>query len=104
MQERIQLAMQGTGIPNDSYLGSKPFPAEPKGTNYKERRTEISLTELAMPQIIQFCQQLEDPERGLTVRDLDLKASKSLKSSQSDLWDVTITLSQLIYSMSSASL
>ena len=82
-----------------------PQEAQQKGTtNYRERRTEIKLVDLTMSQIIRFCQQLEDPEKGLAVRDLDMKASKSSKSSASDLWDVTVMLSQLIYSVQSAPL
>jgi hypothetical protein len=104
MKQRIEQAMKGSAISSDKKVSDIPLQLSPKGNNYKERRTEIKMVELSMPQIIQFCQQLEDPEKGLTVRDLDLKASKPTTSSPSDLWDATITLSQLIYSAPGTSL
>ena len=99
--ERIEQAMQFAGITSDKFVQNIPGGAAPKGnTNYKERLTEIKLKELTMPQIVQFCQQLEAPEKGLTVRDLDLRASIPVVGSDADLWEATIQLSQLIYSES----
>ncbi len=105
LQVRVQLAMAEAGIPSEKKESSIPSEASQKGTSsYKERTTEIKLNDVTMQQIILFCQHLEDPEKGLTVRYLSMKASKAFSSAASDQWNVIITLSQLIYSVQSAPL
>jgi len=101
MIERVEFAMQAAEIPSASKLSSIPQEPIQKGTtNYKERLTEIKLDPVSMQQVVRFCLQLEDPAEGLTVRDLEMHASKRTSDSAIDLWEVSITLSQLIYSVS----
>ncbi len=103
--ERIQQAMGEAGIPLEKKKSDTPGEPVRKGTtSYLERSTVIILKDLSMQQIVQFCQQLEDPDKGLKVRDLAINASMTSKSSPVELWDVTVTLSQLIYSEPTAPL
>ncbi len=97
MTNRVERAMKEAGItsttreiqPGDAFQREK--------TNYKERSTTIKLSNISMQQVVQVCEHLEDPNEGLTVRDLVLTANLNSTNSAVDLWEVTITLSQLIY-------
>ena len=102
MQERAEKARVAVGIPSEKLTKIDPQPAiQLQGVEYKQRSTEIALKGVSMQELVQFGEYLEDPTDGITVRGLVLKASNLTTKSDLERWDVTLTLTQLIFSPTS---
>ena len=69
--------------------------------NYKQQRTDITLSGVSLTQLVQFCEFVENPQKGLVVRGLNLLPDPSNASTSVELWNVTLTLTQLIFSPTS---
>lgn len=65
---------------------------------YRIRPTNIILQNATLPQIASFIMHLEDADTGTFVRDLTLRRSDAISGNDSELWNVRMTLTQVIYS------
>ncbi len=109
MTRRVDEALAKAGISNDQLtennsIGVSELPQESLRNgkaNYEQRLTNIKLVAVTMQQLVQFCEFIEDPKKGLTVRDLAFVADTSNASTAAELWTVTLTLTQLIFSPTS---
>jgi len=109
MNRRIDGALANAGLSNEQLLENNPIgvsdlPQESilnGKANYEQRQTNIKLEAVSMQQLVQFCEFIEDPKKGLTVRDLVFVPNRSNASSGIELWTVTLTLTQLIFSPTS---
>ncbi|MDZ4853057.1 MAG: hypothetical protein SGI77_27530 [Pirellulaceae bacterium] len=104
INELVKNALLASGLGNDAITQEQAIDlptADGKNSNYKERETNLKFDTISMRQLVLFCQHLEDPSSGLTVRDLDLKAVLGGSSNQEELWEATVTLTQLIFSPTS---
>lgn len=92
--QRASKASEAAGI-----VGQNVWSDELKAENsrYSSRTSHVTFEALTLPQIINFCQSIEDAEAGLTVREIDLTPSLRPNAGQ-ELWSVNLTLTQLIFS------
>ena len=67
-------------------------------TDYQIRATQIALQNASLRQIAGFVTGLEDASSGMVVRDLSLSRSNSQGENGSELWNVRLTLTQMIFS------
>lgn len=100
--ERILNAFRQAGLPEttryDSPVSASNTVSDQfRDSDYVERETLINIYELRLPQIVQFAQFLEEPEKGLTVRDVTLTAGTSTAPGN-ETWNANLTLTQLIFS------
>ncbi len=67
-------------------------------TDYQIRATQIALQNASLKHIASFVNGLEDASSGMVVRDLSLSRSNSQGEDGSELWNVRLTLTQMIFS------
>jgi len=67
-------------------------------TPYQIRATQIVLQNMSLGQVASFASGLEEAEAGTFVRDLVLSRSKSASEDGNELWNVRMTLTQMIFS------
>jgi hypothetical protein len=65
---------------------------------YNLRVTQIALQDTTLPQLVAFAAGLEDASTGTVVRDLNLTRSDTRSENASELWNVRLTLTQMIFS------
>ncbi len=108
MTQRLDKALAQAGLRDDQLtetpssennVSQESKPNE--NNNYKQQRTDITLIGVSLTQLVQFCEYLEDPQKGLVVRGLNLRPDPSIASTGVELWTVSLTLTQLIFSPTS---
>jgi hypothetical protein len=67
-------------------------------TAYQTRATQIVLQDATLAQVAVFAGGLEEPSAGMVVRDLSLSRSRSVVEDERELWNVRLTLTQMIFS------
>lgn len=67
-------------------------------TEYELRATQIVLQNASLRQIAGFVNGLEEPSSGMIVRDLSINRSRMQAVDGSELWNVRLTLTQMIFS------
>lgn len=70
-------------------------------SSYSSRNTTIILNNVALPQLIQFADKVEDFNAGLSIRDLTLTPT-GVGNIGPETWSVNLTLTQLIFSPKSS--
>ena len=92
---RVNKASEAVGIASSGVTPGELAPE--KNSSYSRRDSRVTFAALTLPQIIQFSQNIEDAEAGLTVRDIALTPTAMPNAGQ-ELWSVNLTLTQLIFS------
>ncbi len=67
-------------------------------TEYQQRATQIALQNASLEKIAGFVTGLEELSEGMAVRDLSLNRSPSEGDNGEELWNVRLTLTQMIFS------
>ncbi|MEQ1824845.1 MAG: hypothetical protein ABL921_02835 [Pirellula sp.] len=73
-------------------------PVKVNQSAYQIRATGIVLQNAQLAQVAAFVQGLEDASSGTTVRDLTISRSSAVVESDIELWNVRLTLTQMIFS------
>jgi hypothetical protein len=96
---RVTDAAMHASVPASAILSIAPQPLVRIGrTAYQSRSTQIVLQDLTMEQATQFVELLEDRATGSVVRDMSLTRSRMLREDGGELWNVRLTLTQLVFS------
>jgi hypothetical protein len=92
---RVKKASEEAGIVGQNVSSGELIPE--KNNSYSSRTSFVTFEALTLPQIIQFSQNIEDADAGLSVREIELKPSVVPNAGQ-EQWYVNLTLTQLIFS------
>ncbi len=96
---RVTTAAADAELSPASILSVDPqIPARIGRTDYQIRATQIVLQNASLGQIARFVTGLEEVAEGLVVRDLNLNRSPSQGENGVELWNVRLTLTQMIFS------
>ncbi len=96
---RVTAAAADAELSPASILSVDPqIPARIGRTDYQLRATQIVLQNASLEQIASFVTGLEEVAEGLVVRDLSLNRSLSQGVNGAELWNVRLTLTQMIFS------
>lgn len=97
---QINAAIQKAGIDSISLRSVSPSPTVRLGTSdYQQRETTVSFTNVSLTQIVLFEQGL-NAGLGITLSDLTLSIPEEANATaaEAELWDARLTLTQIIYS------
>ncbi len=99
---RISDSVASSGVDSDSLVSVLPYePTRLGNSDYQQRQTEIKLQAITLPLLVRFATSLENSSAGLVVRDIAMSSSRMRSPSARELWDVTLILTQMIYSPTS---
>jgi len=94
----IEAAEQAAVAPN-SILSIAPQSLVRVGRSpYQSRATQIVLQNVTLTQSAHFIESLEDQANGSIVRDMVVARSRVLGDDGGELWNVRLTLTQLVFS------
>ncbi len=97
--DRIASAAQNADLPAYAILSIDPqAPARLGRSAYQVRATQIVLQDAQLWQVAGFVQGLEEPQSGMLVRDLAINRGRSEGAAGQELWNVRLTLTQMIFS------
>lgn len=92
---RVDKASQAVGVNTRNVIPGELVPE--KNSSYSRRTSTVTFDAITLLQVIQFSQNIEDAEAGLSVREIVLNPSFASNAGQ-ELWQVNLTLTQLIFS------
>jgi hypothetical protein len=96
---RVSSAAKEANLSPYSILSVDPqLPVRLNRTAYQIRATQVVLQNISLAQIAGFASGLEDASSGMIVRDLALNRSVTASENDSELWNVRLTLTQMIFS------
>jgi hypothetical protein len=98
--KQINVAIANAGIASTSVRSVSPSPAmRLGGSDYQQRETTVNLANVSLMQIVVFEQGL-NAGLGVTLSKLALSIPENASSvsTQTELWDASLTLTQIIYS------
>ena len=96
---RVSSAAKEANLSPFSILSVDPqLPVRMNRTAYQTRATQVVLQSVSLQQIAGFASGLEDAGSGMIVRDLSLDRSTVVGENDSELWNVRLTLTQMIFS------
>jgi hypothetical protein len=100
ISNRVAAARAAAGLPNSIVKSEQPgAPTRIPRTDFRLRSTSIELQPVSLPELIRFCDALDDGETGSVVRDLTLTTPRPGESSGNrEKWSVQMTLTQMIFS------
>ena len=100
---RVAKALSVAGLPASSLSEERPLdPERIQRTDFQLRSTTIKLNAARLPQIIRFCEALQDEESGAVVRDITLTDPQNGEASRNqENWETQLTLTQMIFSPTS---
>ena len=96
---RVTTAAADSNLAPNSIVSVDPQTAIRMGrTDYQIRATQIALQNASLKQVADFVTGLEEPSSGMVVRDVSLNRSNSQSEDGIELWNVRLTLTQMIFS------
>jgi hypothetical protein len=96
---RVSSAAKEANLSPLSILSVDPqLPVRVNRTAYQIRATQVVLQNTTLAQIAGFVAGLEDASSGMIVRDLSMNRSTVVGENDSELWNVRLTLTQMIFS------
>ncbi len=96
---RVSAAAKQANLSPLSILSIDPqLPVRVNRTASQIRATQVVLQNTTLAQVAGFVGGLEDPSSGMIVRDLSMNRSPVLGENDSELWNVRLTLTQMIFS------
>ena len=96
---RVTTAAADSNLAPNSIVSVDPQTAIRMGrTDYQIRATQIALQNASLKQVADFVIGLEEPSSGMVVRDVSLNRSISQREDENELWNVRLTLTQMIFS------
>lgn len=99
--DHIVRAAAAASIESRAISRIQPAPPIPTGA-YEVRAVRTDVNNVTLRQVIQFMHQLAADERGITVRDLRMtEPPAARRGGNEEIWDVELTLTQLIFSPNS---
>lgn len=100
---RIDKALSSAGLPATTLSEERPLdPERIQRTDFQLRSITIKLNAAGLPQIIRFCDALQDEESGAVVRDIRLTDPQNGETSEKqEEWETQLTLTQMIFSPTS---
>ena len=95
---RVTSAAADSNLAPNSIVSVDPQTAIRVGrTDYQIRATQIALQNASLKQVADFAMGLEEPSSGMVVRDVSLNRSISQGEEGVELWNVRLTLTQMIF-------
>jgi hypothetical protein len=97
---RIAKALESAGLSESTLMKEEPSdPQRVQRTDFEVRATSIELAPATLPQILRFCEALQDPETGTVVRDIVLNAPRNEEQGvKQETWESQMVLTQMIFS------
>ncbi len=96
---RVTKAASDAQVSPASILSVDPqSPVRIGRTEYQQRATQIVLQNASLTQVAGFVTGLEEVSEGMIVRDLSLNRSLSEGDNGVELWNIRLTLTQMIFS------
>jgi hypothetical protein len=101
---RIAKALEVAGLSESTLMKEEPSdPQRVQRTDFELRATSIELAPATLPQILRFCEALQDPETGTVVRDIVLNTPRNGEpGAKEETWESQMVLTQMIFSPKSS--